>query len=324
MALTLKMESRIIYYYQTFIGLSIDKIYKYVSHIHLSSIHFGNTNGIPYIHLNDNNPDDKIFDDVWNDMIKAHDKGIKIILMVGGAGGAYTELFNNYEIYFGLLVDTIKKHPCISGIDLDIEEEVDLLHVRRLINDIDDTFGSDFIITMAPLAYSLMNDIPGMGGFCYKDLYNTPEGQRINYFNGQFYNGTFGINTYNKIIDNGYPPSKIVIGMQSSDYSKSIFQNALYTIKTLKNQYPDFGGVYDWEYFNAPPDTDPTQWAKLMFEASNNININININKNFNNKKKCCIFNLIQNIKETIFDYIDLIKNEIKIPTTDWVKTHNE
>ena len=56
------MSKRIIYYYQTFVGL--DKILKesVITHIHLSSIHFGkNEDGSPYIHLNDNSPDDKIF-----------------------------------------------------------------------------------------------------------------------------------------------------------------------------------------------------------------------------------------------------------------------
>ena len=51
--------TKIIYYYQTFTGLTDilkgDSIN--VTHIHLSSIHFGsNDDGSPYIHLNDNNP----------------------------------------------------------------------------------------------------------------------------------------------------------------------------------------------------------------------------------------------------------------------------
>ena len=35
--------------------------------------------------------------------------------------------------------------------------------------------------------------------------------------------------------------------------------------KKIKNKYPDFSGVFDWEYLNAPPDkTDPSQWSKRM------------------------------------------------------------
>jgi hypothetical protein len=272
--------------------------------------------------LNDNNPDDPIFNDMWNDMNEAYSKGIKIILMVGGAGGAYIKLFNNYDIYFKLLCDTIKKHPCISGIDLDIEEEVDLLNVRKLIGDIDDEFGSDFVISMAPLCSSLMDDLPGMGGFSYKDLYNTPEGQRINYFNGQFYSGTFGINTYETIINNGYPPHKIVMGMESGDYPPSIFQNALCTVKTLKDKYNDFGGVYDWEYFDAPPDvSDPSVWIDKMYNTLYELpNSKLkNINKAFYILKK-----FIENKKQQLFDYIHFVKNEYKITIPDWVRTNNE
>ena len=36
-------------------------------------------------------------------------------------------------------------------------------------------------------------------------------------------------------------------------------------IKKIKDQYPTFCGIFDWEYLNAPPDTnDPSQWAKLI------------------------------------------------------------
>ena len=67
------------------------------------------------------------------------------------------------------------------------------------------------------------------------------------------------------IIKNGYPPEKIVIGMESGQFDETTFKNALENVKEIKKVYPTFGGVYDWEYLNAPPDTkDPSQWAKLM------------------------------------------------------------
>ena len=46
-----------------------------------------------------------------------------------------------------------------------------------LINHLNNDLGSDFIIAMAPVAYSLEFDQGGFGGFVYKDLYNSPEGQ---------------------------------------------------------------------------------------------------------------------------------------------------
>ena len=122
------MNKRIIYYYQTFSGL--DKILYSgtpVTHIHLSAIHFGmNPDGSPYIHLNDNSPDASCFDDVWAQIKTASKLGIKIVLMVGGAGGAFTNLFSNYDIYFPMLMSVLRLHPEIIGVDLDVDLVPDL------------------------------------------------------------------------------------------------------------------------------------------------------------------------------------------------------
>ena len=80
-----------------------------VTHIHLSSIHFGiNNDGSYYIHLNDYPPNDPRFNVVWEQLKEASDLGIKIVLMVGGAGGGFTQLFSNYQEYYKLLKKTVK------------------------------------------------------------------------------------------------------------------------------------------------------------------------------------------------------------------------
>ena len=71
--------------------------------IHLSSIHFGEN----YIHLNNNPPNDPIFDSVWSDCEKACEAGVKIVLMIGGAGSAYNQLFSDYNKYYALLKETL-------------------------------------------------------------------------------------------------------------------------------------------------------------------------------------------------------------------------
>ncbi len=254
-------RNRIIYYYQTFVGLKPILVENTpVTHIHLSAVHFGkNKDGTPYIHINDNTPEDPKFDTLWEDIKKASQIGIKIILMVGGAGSAFTDLFNNFDTYYPMLVDTIKKHPEIVGIDLDVEEEVELDNIKMLINKIDQEFGKDFIIAMAPVQGSLQYDDPGMGGFIYKDLFKSDEGQRINYFDGQFY-FEFSLSAYEDCINNGYPSEKAVIGMENGSID---FNNVMNTVKEIKEKYPNFGGVYDWEYWNAPPGgkTHPEDWC---------------------------------------------------------------
>lgn len=253
------MTNRIIYYYQTFVGLnSILNQDTPVTHIHLSAIHFGlDENYKPYIHLNNYRPDYERYNKVWDDIKTAQELGIKIVLMVGGAGSAYTDLFNNYDVYFPLLINVINKYK-LDGVDLDIEERVALSDVKNLINDLDQIFDKDFIISMAPIQSSLQSNNPGMGCFVYKDLFNSKEGQRINYFNGQFYSD-FSFNAYKTAIDNGYPEEKVVMGMISSQN----FQTNLKVMKEIVMNYPNAGGFFNWEYFSSPPEypNNPGAWA---------------------------------------------------------------
>ena len=264
-------SKHVIYYYQTFVGLGeVLKSGTPVSVLNVSSLHFGsNPDGSPYIHLNDNNLDWEGFDKLWYETQEAAQKGIKVVLMLGGAGGAYQTLFGNFDTYYGLLKDVIQNRSWITGIDLDIEEPASLDDVKMLIRRIDSDFGSHFIITMAPVATSLQKDAPDpFSGFSYKCLYESTEGKRINWFNGQFYSdwGGFTESSYNKVVANGYPPDKVVMGMLSKDFLGVDINQALGTVKSLSTTYSNFAGVYNWEYFNSPPggEQDPIEWAKLM------------------------------------------------------------
>lgn len=253
------MTKRIIYYYQTFNGLkSILTHDTKVTHIHLSSIHFGiDENNNPYIHLNDHNPNDKIFDSVWEDIKKAKQLGIKIILMIGGAGGAFQDLFSNINTYYSLLKEfLLEKSDLIDGVDLDIEEIVNINDVELLILQIKRDFGDSFIITMAPVQYSIENDVPGMGGFIYKDLYNKC-GHLIDYFNVQCYYD-YSVNAYKQMIKNGYPEDKIVMGSISSQN----FNSNLNVLKEIVKNYNNFGGVFNWEYVDAPKN-----WSIIVYNC---------------------------------------------------------
>ena len=68
-------------------------------YIFMSLVHFGNDDN-RYIHLNDYPPDNFIFNELWQELEIASQKGIKIILMVGGAGGAFQNLFSNFDTYY--------------------------------------------------------------------------------------------------------------------------------------------------------------------------------------------------------------------------------
>ena len=118
---------------------------------------------------------------------------------------------------------------------------------------------------MAPIVEVMEQDVPGFGGFIYKDLYNTPHGKRINYFNCQSYN-EYSLGGYSSVIYNGYPASKIVYGMLA-EHVQYDFIFILNVLRTIKKKYPDFGGAFIWEYFDAPPDSsDPSKWAIEIYD----------------------------------------------------------
>ena len=258
-----------IFYYQTFYDSNKDFISlkpvlyedSPITHIHLSSIHFGfNKDSSRYIHINNRTPDNSYFDKVWDDLKLAKSKGIKIIAMIGGAGGGYSTLFSDFKHFYPILRDFLKKYDIIDGVDLDIEESCRLSDIKDLINDIVNDFGEDYLIATAPVSGSLINNSPGMGGFCYKDLLNSPEGKYIDYINCQAYYG-FNKNTLDAIVKNGYSSERIVMGMIAGESYKE-------ELKSLYEAYKgEFGGIFVWEYYDTLP--SPLEWCKYVEDVFN-------------------------------------------------------
>ena len=55
------------------------------------------------------------------------------------------------------------------------------------------------------------------------------------------------------------------MGMESGQFDERSFKNALDEVKQIQSIYPKMGGVFDWEYLNAPPSKDdPSLWCRLF------------------------------------------------------------
>jgi hypothetical protein len=251
----------IMYYYQSFNNtlnrLVESKITNNIN-IYLSSIHFGVTfDGKPYIHLNNNTPDNQ--DKLWKEIkyINTIRPNIHFYAMIGGAGGAFNTLFYNFNVYYKLLFNFIKFYN-IMGIDLDIEETTSINNIKMLIKRLKSDFGNNFIISMAPIANSMINDEPSMAGFIYKDLFKSDEGKLIDWFNVQCY-GCYTEETFNKIISNGYPIDKIVIGMLGDEFTN---ENVMIAINKFNNFYKKnkVKGVILWEYGDS--NIDVIKWGE--------------------------------------------------------------
>ncbi len=144
---------RVIFYYQTMKTpeqqlISLDSILypgTPVRHLHLAALHFGtDSNHRPYLHLNNRVPTDSYFDEVWQSLQRAVNRKIKLVVMIGGAGGGYASLFSDFDTYYPLLVNFLQSRPYLSGVDLDVEETCNLSQVKMLINRLVTDFGPNF------------------------------------------------------------------------------------------------------------------------------------------------------------------------------------
>jgi hypothetical protein len=279
---------RVIYYYQTQYSngsyVSLAPILHtlnpntgkpYVTDVLVAAFHLGyDSNNAPYIHLNDNPPGDPMFDVMWPQVAKLQSSGITARMMLGGgAAGSYAVLFAHWNTFYPILKQTLQQYD-LNGIDLDVEENVSLSDAEKLIDRLHRDFGNAFIITLAPVASALYGGA-NLSGFDYKQLYDSPSGARISWFNGQFYSG-FGslisTATYDRIVSFGYPPDKVVAGMIANPTDGSGFvaiDTVRNTVKQLVTKYPTFGGVFAWEYFNALPGgpAKPAKWSAVMGRA---------------------------------------------------------
>jgi chitinase len=279
---------RVVYYYQTQynnnVYVSLSPMWTtlnpatgkpYVTDVMVAAFHLGyNSDNTPYIHLNDNVPSDPMFTTMWQQVATLQSYGVTVRMMLGGAAqGSYADLFDNWSTFYPILQQTLQQYN-LNGIDLDIEEDVTLANAEMLVNQLDTDFGSKFLITMAPVASALWGGA-NLSGFSYPQLYTSPAGPKIAWFNGQFYSGFATLASpadYERVVNYGYPADKIVAGMiaNSADGSGYVgMQTAAKTVHSLATQYAHFGGVFAWEYFNAEPGgtSDPIEWAVLMGKA---------------------------------------------------------
>lgn len=245
----------------------------WVTHVIVAAIHLNEPAG--NITLNDNSYKAPKNEVLWREMRVLQRASVKVLGMLGGAHtGSFTALDGDrasFEAYYAPLRDMVA-WTGLDGLDLDVEEDMSLAGIIRLIDQLKADFGSEFLITLAPVATALQGE-KHLSGFNYEAL-EKAFGHRIAWYNTQFYCGWGSLETpadYDKIVACGWPAERVVAGMVTNPVNgkRWVHDDQLRrTLTTLVERYPCFAGVMGWEYFNSitmsEPNNGPWCWARLM------------------------------------------------------------
>lgn len=242
------------------------------THVILAAIHLNDTPGD--ITLNDDPPDSPKFDPLWAEVPLVKAGGIKVMGMLGGAApGSFKRLDGSqeqFEQFYGPLLAMIRRHG-LEGLDLDVEEEMSLPGVIRLIDRLKADLGDEFIITLAPVAAALLG-LGNLSGFDYREL-EQARASKISWYNAQFYNGWGPADDprmYAAMVSQGWAPRRVVYGLLTNPGNGSQGyvprEKIGPVLAVLIEQFPTFGGVMGWEYWNSLPGerAKPWQWAAEM------------------------------------------------------------
>lgn len=169
----------------------------------------------------------------------------------------------------------------IQGLDIDIEESVPISMPLRLLRQLNSDLGTDFILTMAPVASALLRNGSGLHGFPQKDMDDQaleparPNGKLVSWYNAQFYNGWGDASStamYDQIIsEGGWAADRIVMGVLTNPGDGGSGFVKLPTLKSvvgsLGAKHASFGCAVGWEYWAAGTGDGmqyPWMWVKEL------------------------------------------------------------
>lgn len=196
--------------------------------------------------------------------------------MLGGAAkGTFTPLDQDeqtFEAFYWPLRDMVQEVG-LDGLDLDVEEEMSLAGIIRLIDRLKDDFGTGFLITLAPVANAMVGG-RHLSGFDYEAL-EVMRGGKIECYHTQFYNNWGSVEGLGQILAQGWRAEKIVVGVLTNPGNGHGFvgwEELGRLLRRVKEVCPGFGGVMGWEYFNCVTAGEgrPWEWAEGMMKTVRN------------------------------------------------------
>ncbi|TQV95596.1 hypothetical protein V2A60_000780 [Cordyceps javanica] len=251
-----------------------------VTHVILAALHINEDPDA--LTLNDHPPDDARHETAWAELRVLQAAGVRVLALLGGAAkGTYERLDGGgpdegpaerarFERYYAPLRDLVRARG-LDGLDLDVEEDMSLAGIVRLVDRLRADFGPAFLITLAPVAASLLDPTANLSGFDYEAL-EVLRGREIAWYNAQFYWGWGDFSSpvmYDMMLRKGWAPDRLVVGLVTNPANGTGFvawESLQQTLAILRRRPHNFGGIMGWEYFNSlPGDRDrPWEWARTM------------------------------------------------------------
>lgn len=263
----------------------------YITHVLIGLFHCGfDKTGAAYIHLNDLNPTDPSYDQLWKDVETLQALGVRVMASLGGGRVRdFTNLFtgSQYSTFYPLL-KTVLQEKKFDGLDLDIEENAKVVNnrnVEQLVHNLRIDFQNHsprFLISSAPVAKALTGQGSVSYNVSYPDLIDL-----FDFYILQFYNnwgdlnpnsGNLGGPHYADVIRKlGVTHcGKLVAGVLTNPKDAGDPSNpaGYYNLATVSgflpgiiSAYPTMGGICGWTYQNAldiDGKENPLGWAQVM------------------------------------------------------------
>jgi hypothetical protein len=231
----------------------------------LGAVHL-NDSPTPHLTLNDTAPSHSKFSSLFTSLSLLRAAGVTTTCMLGGAAQGSFRVLDisnpSWEQYYALLHDFLVTYQ-MCGIDLDVEEEMSLAGITRLIRRLRRDFGPEFIITLAPVATALQPGFRQLSGFDYEAL-EREVGNEVAWYNTQFYCGWGDLRDpagWARILGTGWMPHKVVVGTVTNPGNAGGFVDTGAVAETVgKLGEWGVGGVAGWEFFNALPGEEEAAW----------------------------------------------------------------
>lgn len=217
------------------------------THIHFGYFHFF----LYSLCLNYKIPNDDYYNEMWFELGIADEKNKKCVMVLD-----VSFMEADYNDYYNELSNFIKENKLIKGIDLDVENKISLETFKKLINDLSRDFPY-LILSISTIGYSMcVRDIDTI----YEDenvwsyiLFNKSiEANKIEYYNCNFNEDDFTMDSFEDMIDNGFQPEKLIMGCNSKFF---FTYDNYYELRNISKKY-NIGGTFI-KYFN----NSPYKWA---------------------------------------------------------------